>query len=99
MHFKCRPGTESDVNSMVTHRNRKTDPNIEKNRRNMMLLYLWNNNVILKMTNSASPQYSHIAKAHGINGTLSSTISVRVADDSSKDNGEGGKFVVSDKET
>ena len=30
----------------------------------------------LNMTKSASPQYSHMAKAQGMKGTLSSTISV-----------------------
>lgn len=75
MHFRCRPGTDKDVINMVTHLNRKTDPNIEKNLRSIITLYLWNNNIMLNMTNSDSPQYSHMAKAHGMKGTLSSTIS------------------------
>lgn len=61
---------------MVTHRKRNTDPNIENKRRNIIALYLWNNNITQNMMNNVRPQYSHIAKAHGINGTLSRTISV-----------------------
>lgn len=41
-----------------------------------MALYLWNNNITQNIINNTRPQYSHIAKAHGIKGTLSSTMSV-----------------------
>lgn len=60
---------------MVTQRNRNTEPNIENNRRNIIARYLWSNNITQKIINSARPQYSHIAKAQGIKGTLSSTMS------------------------
>lgn len=60
---------------MVTHLRRKTDPNIENNLRNMMARYLWNTNNTQNIMNNTRPQYSHIAKAQGMNGILSSTIS------------------------
>lgn len=61
---------------MVTHLSKKTDPNIENNLRNIIALYLWNNNITQNMINNTNPQYSHMAKAHGMNGMLSKTISV-----------------------
>lgn len=61
---------------MVTHLNRKTVPKMEKNLRNIMALYLWNIRIEQNTINNARPQYSHIENAHGINGTLSRTMSV-----------------------
>lgn len=60
---------------MVTHLNKNTDPKIEKSLRNIIALYLWNNNITQNMMNNDRPQYSHMAKAQGINGILSRTIS------------------------
>lgn len=74
--MRWRPGTESEVINIVTHLSRNTEPNIEKSRRNMIDLYLWSNNITQKIINKVRPQYSHMAKAHGMNGTLSSTMSV-----------------------
>lgn len=61
---------------MVTHLNRNTVPNIEKNLRNIIALYLWNNNITQNTANNARPHSSHIEKAHGMKGTLSRTMSV-----------------------
>lgn len=61
---------------MVTHLNRKTDPKIENSLLRIMARYLWNNNITQNMIIRTRPQYSHMAKAHGMNGILSSTISV-----------------------
>lgn len=60
---------------MVTHLNRNTDPNMENKRRNIIALYLWNNSITPNMMNKQRPQYSHMAKAQGMNGTLSRTMS------------------------
>lgn len=60
---------------MVTHLNKNTDPNIENSLLRMIARYLWNNNITQNIINKVRPQYSHKAKAQGMKGTLSSTIS------------------------